>query len=104
MADNNQVEDPREYTPRLLKEIPFEVENQIYETLQELRILFPSYRDDQLFVFWLGKLSQAKIDVHDFDSSVSFNHRLAGDLGSNKRRALHHKQSRIRHSNSATDW
>lgn len=63
----------REYTPRLLKEISEETENGIYETLQELRILFPSYRDDQLFVFWLGRLQDTeKVDIHDFNSDVNF--------------------------------
>lgn len=63
----------REYTPRLLKEISEDTENGIYETLQELRILFPSYRDDQLLVFWLGRLQDTeKIDIHDFNSDVSF--------------------------------
>jgi hypothetical protein len=63
----------REYTPRLLKEISEETVNGIYETLQELRILFPYYRDDQLFVFWLGKLREGQeINIHNFDSSVSW--------------------------------
>lgn len=67
----------RKDTPRLLKEISEETETEIYETLKELRILFPSYRDDQLFVFWLGKLKEGQgVQIHEFDSSVAFNNDL----------------------------
>jgi hypothetical protein len=58
--------------PRLLKEIGIETESLIYETLRELRTLFPSYRDDQLFTFWLGRLATKGVDIHDFDSTVTF--------------------------------
>lgn len=69
MPDQDQ-----EMRPRLLREIPEGAEDAIDETVRELRMLFPSYRDDQLLVFWLGRLIQKGIDVHDFDSSVSFKH------------------------------
>jgi hypothetical protein len=58
--------------PRLLKELRRQTELDIYETLRELHTIFPSYRDDQLFTFWLGRLSEKGVDIHDFDSSVSF--------------------------------
>jgi hypothetical protein len=66
-------EETEDLRPRLLKELSTVTEQEIYDTLKELRILFPSYRDDQLFTFWLGRLhEQAGVDIHDFDSTVSF--------------------------------
>lgn len=61
--------DPR---PRLLKEIPVEVETVIYKQLRVLHLLFPSYRDDQLFTFWLGRLAQTGVDITNFSVAVSF--------------------------------
>ena len=68
----DEVDEDRSLEPRLLREISVETIDAIHDTLRELNLLFPSYRDNQLFVFWLGKLSQNGIDVHNFDSRVSF--------------------------------
>lgn len=58
--------------PWILRTISVGEIDKIYETLKELRVLYPEYRDDQLFVFWLGRLSQgtSDLDIHDFDSSM----------------------------------
>lgn len=58
--------------PRLLKEIHVTDEIEIYTELQKLREKFPSYRDDQLFTFWLGKLKEEGVDITKFSSNVSF--------------------------------
>lgn len=69
---HSKIEQPIETRPRLLKEISEDSEQTVYGILKELRQRFPSYRDDQLFTFWLGRLRHSGVDISNFSRAVSF--------------------------------